>query len=237
MAELDTRIRQAEHARSSPAQAARVRELVSQRQTLTQELTALQGSRDGVQAELGRVESDIAVVDARSERDAQRLNTVSSVKDAQGLESELASLARRKSDLEDMQLELMERLEEAESAVAAQAALVAEVNDEGSRLSAEGKTAVAEATAQLEAATRDRAAIAAELPGELIAAYDRAALRSVGAAALRAQTCEGLQHGPVRHRSGRHAAGGRGCRGELPRVRVHPGAHRRVGAVTTARDR
>jgi len=190
LAALDTAIRAAEHARRNPEQAGRVQELLSQRQTLSAELTRLLGVRDDVTAELARIESDVAVVDARAARDAERLAASVNAKDAQGLEHEIASLAKRKSDLEDAELELMERLEAAEAEIAAQEALIAATNDEGARLSAAGKAAVAEATARFDAATRDRAAIAATLPGELVALYERLAARGNGAGLLRQRTCE-----------------------------------------------
>ncbi|HKT56999.1 MAG TPA: C4-type zinc ribbon domain-containing protein [Microbacterium sp.] len=193
LAEIDTRMRQADHARKNPAQAARVQELLGRRQELSRELGARQGIRDDLRLELSRIEGDVSVVDARRVRDEGRLQTVTNPKDAQGLESELAALARRKSDLEDAELEIMERLEQAEAAVAEQEQVIAEVNAEGAALSAAGKTAVAEATAVYEAAERDRSAIAASVPAELVALYDRLALRGVGAALLRRQTCEGCR--------------------------------------------
>lgn len=191
VAELDARIRQADHARKNPPQAGRVQELLARRQTLSQELTTRLGARDDLRTELSRIESDVAVVDARSARDAERLAASSNSKEAQGLESELASLARRKSDLEDAELELMERLEQADAAVAEQEALIADTNAQGVELSAEAKRVVAEATASFDAATRDRAAVAATLPADLVAAYEKLATRSAGAAILRARTCEG----------------------------------------------
>jgi predicted nucleic acid-binding Zn-ribbon protein len=193
VAELDTRIRQAEAARRNPPQAQRVQALLARRQELSHELTTRLGARDDLRADLARIESDVALVDARRARDAERLNSTSNVKEAQGLESELNSLARRKSDLEDAELELMERLEEADSAVAAQEALIAETNAEGSTLSAEAKRGVAEASAVLDAATRDRAAVAGSIAAELLAYYDRVAARSAGAALLRRGTCEGCR--------------------------------------------
>lgn len=191
VAELDARIRQADHARKNPPQAARVQELLSRRQTLSQELTTRLGARDDLRAELARIESDVAVVDARSARDAERLASSSNPKEAQGLESELASLARRKADLEDAELEVMERLEQADAAVVEQETLIADTNAQGAELSAEAKRVIAEATAAFDAATRDRAAIAATLPADLLAAYEKLATRSPGAAILRARTCEG----------------------------------------------
>lgn len=193
VAQLDTRIRQADNARKNPPQAGRVQELLGRRQELSQELTTRLGARDDLRTELSRIESDVAVVDARAARDAQRLAASTNSKEAQGLESELAALARRKSDLEDAELALMERLELADAAIAEQESLIAATNAEGAELSAEGKRAVAEATAVFDAATRDRAAIAGMVPADLLALYDRLAVRSAGAALLRGGTCEGCR--------------------------------------------
>jgi len=188
---LDAQARQAEAAKRNPAQAARVQELLAQRQALSVELTRLLGGRDDVDAELKRVISDVAVVDARAARDAERLAATSSPKDAQGLEHEMASLARRKSELEDAELVLMERLEAADGEVAAQQALIDEINAEGARLSADGKAAVADAQSKLDAATRDRAAVAARVPAELLSYFERLAERTPGAGLLTRRTCGG----------------------------------------------
>lgn len=193
VAELDARIRQAEAAKRNPPQAARVQELLAQRQQQTQELKVLLSERDDAKVEISRIESDVKVVDARANRDAERLNSTSSVKDAQGLEHEIASLARRKSELEDAELIVMERLEDVEGRIAAQETLIAETTAEGGQLSADAKAHVAAAVDRIEAGGRDRAAIIATLPEDLVTRYERIAERGVGAALLRAQTCEGCR--------------------------------------------
>lgn len=193
VADLDARIRRAEHARTHPPQALRVKQLLAHRQELSQELSGRLGARDDLRAELARVEADVAVVDARRARDTDRLQTVSNPKDALALESELASLARRKGDLEDTELELMERLEQADAAVAEQEDLIAADNAEGARLSADGKAAVAHANQAYDASTSDRATVSAALPAELLAWYDKLSARNAGAALLRRGTCEGCQ--------------------------------------------
>ena len=99
IASLDTVIRAADHARRNPEHAGRVQELLAQRQAMSAELTRLLGARDDVQAELARVESDVALVDARVARDTTLLSASANAKEAQGLEHELASLAKRKNDL------------------------------------------------------------------------------------------------------------------------------------------
>ncbi|MEN2740899.1 C4-type zinc ribbon domain-containing protein [Microbacterium sp. X-17] len=193
IADLDARIRRAEHERAHPPQAARIQELATHRQELSRELAEKAGARDDLKAELKRVESDVEVVDARRVRDESRLQAVTNPKDAQGLESELASLARRKSDLEDAELELMERLDAIEAAVGEQEGLIADTNAEGARLTQEAKDVVAGADAALDAARRDRAAVAGTIPAELVALYERLTARSAGAAPLVRQTCEGCR--------------------------------------------
>ncbi|RKT36932.1 hypothetical protein DEU34_1463 [Microbacterium sp. AG1240] len=190
LAELDARIRRAENTRKNPPQAARVQELLKQRSVLSQELSSRAGVRDDLKLELSRIESDVTVVDARSARDAGRLAASTNSKEAQGLESEIAALARRKSDLEDAELVVMEKLEAAEASVAEQEAVVAETNEEGARLSAEAKQVVADATRELETAQRDRGAVAGDIDPALVALYDRLATRGNAAGHLHRGTCE-----------------------------------------------
>ena len=136
VADLDRRIAQAERARTKPPQAARITELVAIRQDQLRELTALTGTRDDVRTELKRLESDVKLVEQRRARDADRLATATNSKEAQALEHEIASLAKRQSDLEDIELDVMGRVEDADAAVAAQQALLGTTTAEGTALTA-----------------------------------------------------------------------------------------------------
>ncbi|MGM1016420.1 MAG: zinc ribbon domain-containing protein [Actinomycetota bacterium] len=193
VADLDRRIQQAERARSHPPQAARISELVGLRNEQTRELTLLTGTRDDARTELSRLESDVALVEKRRARDAERLAASSSAKDAQALEHEIASLTRRLSDLEDAELDVMGRLEDADAAVAAQQALIDATTAEGAELSAQGKAHVAAAESEGTQLARDRAAVVSVLPESLLAEYSRRAARGTGAALLRRGTCEGCR--------------------------------------------
>lgn len=193
VADLDRRIQQAEHARTKPAQAERINELSKLRQEQLRELTSLAGTRDDTRTELTRLESDVAVVEQRRNRDAERLATTSNPKDAQAFEHELESLARRKSELEDAQLDVMARLEDADAAVAAQQALIDATTAEGTELTVQAKGAVAAATAEGEQLARDRAAITSDLPADLLADYGRRAARGIAVGLLRRGTCEGCR--------------------------------------------
>ena len=191
LADADARLRRADKAKQSAPQADRVRELQGIRQTQSRALAEAAARRDSLRAEIARIESDVAIVDARTKRDDERLAQAANSKDAQGLQSELASLARRKRELEDAELAVMEQLEAAEAAVVVSESAIALTNDEGARLSTEAKAHVSDAVAAAEQAARDRAAVATRVPAELLAAYERTAGRSgTGAAALKYGTCE-----------------------------------------------
>jgi predicted nucleic acid-binding Zn-ribbon protein len=191
LAALDTRRTQAEAARRNPPQAARMRELAAQRQVLSRELAQRQGAVDDLQAELRRVESDVAVVEARRSRDEQRLATTSNPKDATALEHELVSLKRRQNELEETQLELMERLETAQAAVEEQQTAIAAATSESEALTGASEQHIAEATTRLEQVARDRAAVAGDLPDALLSLYEKLSERGPGAALVQARTCLG----------------------------------------------
>lgn len=191
VADLDARLRQAEYRRTHPSQAARITELSAERTRRSQELSSLTGGRDDVQTELKRLESDVSMAESRRDRNAERLANSSNAKDAQALETELASLARRLSELEDAELAVMERLEQADADLVAAQVLIDQLTAEGTQLTLDGKAEVADAVTLSEALRRDRAAITEGLPADLLALYEKNAQRGVGAALLQRKTCLG----------------------------------------------
>ncbi|WP_312169925.1 C4-type zinc ribbon domain-containing protein [Microbacterium sp.] len=193
VADLDRRIAQAERARTKPAQASRIAELVAIRQEQLRELTTLTGTRDDARTELKRLESDVTLVEQRRTRDSERLAAATNAKEAQALEHELASLAKRQSDLEDIELAVMARVEDADAAVAAQQALLDVTTSEGSALTSQAKADVAAATELGSQLARDRQAVTESLPAPLLAEYTRRAANSAGAALLTRGTCEGCR--------------------------------------------
>ncbi|MEJ1087075.1 C4-type zinc ribbon domain-containing protein [Microbacterium sp. Mu-80] len=193
IADLDRRIAQAERARTTPAQGARINELAAVRQQQLGELTSLTGVLDDARAELSRLESDVSLATQRRDRDAERLAAATDPKQAQALENEIESLGRRISMLEDEQLDVMGRVEEAQSAVDAQQALIDQTQAEGGRLTAEAKAGMAAAATEGEHLGRDRSALAASIAADLLADYERRAARGVGVGLLRRGICEGCQ--------------------------------------------
>ncbi|HLZ38903.1 MAG TPA: C4-type zinc ribbon domain-containing protein [Mycobacteriales bacterium] len=150
-----------------------------------------------------KAEQDVDQVRARAVRDRQRLDAgaVSSPRELESLQSELASLARRQEELEDAVLDVMERREAVAARLEEVRAQQAVVEAEVTKLVEVRDAAYAEIDAEAARAAADRADVARELPGGLVALYERvrAASAGVGAARLYRGRCEGchLQLNPA----------------------------------------
>lgn len=170
---IDTKVQQLAHRANSLPELATIAALRTEAEEARRAGVADGGALEDARAELARIESDVEVVVARIVRDTQRLESTSSVKDVAGLETELSSLRKRQSDLEDIQLAVMERLDDLESAAGVTTA-------EHERVLASLTEAEAARDAALSAIDGDRSHIAAnrsvivgKLPEELVALYER----------------------------------------------------------------
>ena len=144
---------------------------------------------DNIEAELSRAESDLELVEKRISQDNERLKSMSNHKDAEGIQHELVSLKSRKSNLEDVELEILERKENAVNELAALAA---------ARGDAQAAVDSAEASSQADLVklqsgkmllTEERAKLLAGLGEELSALYVRKAARGIAAARLIGRDC------------------------------------------------
>ena len=183
---LDTKIAQLTHRAKGLPQHAAIAALQSKIDALRIVGLEQAGAREDVLIELGRIESDVALVTARIKRDNERAQTSTSAKDAQAFEHELANLAKRQYDLEEIELTVMEKLEERESALAATTAEIDSLQAQIDVIGAERDAELVVLRGEIAAANDDRAAVAATVPDDLLALYDKQRLRyGVGASHLR----------------------------------------------------
>ncbi|MCW2777042.1 MAG: hypothetical protein JWN17_767 [Frankiales bacterium] len=144
-----------------------------------------------------KFEEEIAQVRTRRVRNEERMasGAITVAKQLADLEHENATLRRRQADLEDKELEVMEKAE------AVQAVLDELVADRATHLAAraEAETAARGATrdidAEVERTVAERAAVAAEMPADLLALYEkiRASEGGVGAGAIARGACGGCR--------------------------------------------
>ena len=146
---------------SSGAQFASLRE--TQRE-LAAKLINARNALDTVELELKRSETDLELVEQRITKDVARLNSTNNAKDAQGIQSELESLKKRKSDLEDIELAILEQKEESAAAFATVAADKASVDEELSAGEAKNEAEIMKLRSGLDLLTNDRAQQASRIP-------------------------------------------------------------------------
>ncbi|HET7475801.1 MAG TPA: C4-type zinc ribbon domain-containing protein [Dermatophilaceae bacterium] len=193
---LDTRLDQIAHARAVlPVQ----RELdvaAARADAARAELVRARTALSDVQREVAKADRDVQVVRDRAARDQARLNSgQGSPKDLQALQHELVSLARRQSELEDIELEVMERAEGLAAEVARLEAAAPAVEAAVTELTAARDTALAQLDAEAESIAASRTGAVGEVGEDLLALYEkvRAASGGIGAAALRQRRCEGCR--------------------------------------------
>ena len=139
--------------------------------------------------ELKRSENDIELVENRIAKDNQRLSSTSSAKDAQGIEHELTTLAKRKSELEDAELGIMEVLESVRAELSeAEAAKSAAEQELAALRSALDTNTSALDSARAELSSK-RSALVGLIEPELAAAYQRKADRNVAVGKLVGREC------------------------------------------------
>lgn len=184
--DLDTRVQRLDHQLRNLPEIARLAELDTEAQALRRTLAEQRGVLEDSQTELGRVEADVAVVEARIQRDQGRLQASSSVKDVQALEQELAALARRRDELEEIQLVVMERVDEHESGLAGTRSALEELDARIAETTAARDAGAASLQRERANVVTDRATIAARVPAELLALYEKQRERyGIGASHLR----------------------------------------------------
>ena len=142
-----------------------------------------------LELELKRSENDLELVENRISKDKERLSTTSSPKDAQGIEHELTSLAKRKSELEDAQLAILEVLGLVRSELIAATQNKQDAEQELSRLEQELASNLNELEAKRSELVATRQKLVATLDPELSTAYQRKADRGSSAGKLIGREC------------------------------------------------
>jgi predicted nucleic acid-binding Zn-ribbon protein len=195
LADIDAELTRIEHRRRGLPEHAELERLEARDAELRDSIAALTAQTSDLKREQAKAEADVEQVRARIDRDRNRLDSgmVNSPRELENLQSEVQSLHRRQSDLEEVVLDVMERLETAQSTLTQATAEREQLATELTSVSAARDTALGELGEQSVKASDRRVEIAAAIPGDLLDLYDkqRAQHGGVGAAALRKRSCQG----------------------------------------------
>jgi uncharacterized protein len=133
----------------------------------------------------------------RAVRDQKRLDSgaVTNPKDLESLQSEIASLAKRQGDLEDVVLEVMERHEAAQERAAELAQRVESVQARTEEATARRDAALEGIESETGSVRKEREEVSGSVPADLLKLYEkiREQQGGVGAARLFQRRCEGCQ--------------------------------------------
>jgi hypothetical protein len=185
---IDTTLQQLAHRERSLPERAAVDALKAQADVMREFVSGRRGEREDAGLELGRVESDVQVVEARIARDSGRLQASSSVKDIQGLEHELESLRGRLSNLEEIELSVMEKVETLEGELGAAADSLTQHLLQLAVVERARDTALVALGEERAEALAQRATIVVTVPDDVLALYEKQRERyGLGASHLRAR--------------------------------------------------
>ena len=195
LADLDAELGRLDHRRRGLPEHDELSQLDHRDRALRDETSALEAREGDLKREQAKADADVEQVRSRITRDRTRLDAgqVNSPRELENLQSEIESLLRRQSDLEDVELDVMERLEAAQARLKEAGSERAAISTDVEAVTARRDAALADITELSDAAAQRRAAVVADEPADLVELYERLRTQhgGVGAAALRRGQCQG----------------------------------------------
>ena len=147
-----------------------------------------------VKRELSRAEADVEQIVGRIERDEKRLASGSGTpKELEQTQHELATLATRRSNLEEVELEVMMRVDAIKERISGLNQEEEEIAKKLLDLNVRKENAVTAINSELDSAKDERAKTAQAINTELLALYEkvRQSNNGIGAAVLAGNQCKG----------------------------------------------
>jgi hypothetical protein len=193
--ERDTSADQLRHRRSHLPERARLDQVVAEMAQIETEGAEASAQRADLTRQQAGLEAELAEIDKRSaDIDRQmRSGAITASRDLQAMSEQIDSLKRRKSTLEDSELEVMEALDPVVARVASLEERWVALDTEASTLRAAIADAEVEVDSELETVLKERVEAAADVTPDLLATYERLRQRlgGIGAARLVGSSCGG----------------------------------------------
>ena len=162
---------------------------------LAGELIAARTVVENFESAQHRADDDLHLVEERIAKDKARLAQTSSPKDAQGLQSEIESLERRKSDLEDAELELLAELEQAQGILDSVTGAKNANSQLLEELQRQIQTQIDELKNRGRKLTADRTILVGKISEEVLSKYTALAARQVAVGQIENRSCTACRMG------------------------------------------
>ena len=155
---------------------------------------AAETEKSDIKHELSKSEVDVEQVVSRIERDEKRLASGQGTpKELEQIQHELGSLAKRRAELEEIELEVMVRVEALDQRIASLSSERDALHEEVIKFSKEKDEALEEINRAKNSTISERSALASEMENDLLGLYEkiRSSADGIGAARLHAGQCQG----------------------------------------------
>ena len=191
----DTALIQHAHKRSVVPEIAVVAELEAKLAALDLKLVAINTEISDLSLEQTKADNDVQQVVNRAKKDQERIDSgsVTSAKEIEALQHEIATLAKRQEELEDIELAVMVKLDDAREAKAQLESEQSIASEQFESTVATRDAVFSEIDAEVATETAARTLAAATVDAELLSLYDkiRTDLGGIGAALLHRGACQG----------------------------------------------
>jgi predicted nucleic acid-binding Zn-ribbon protein len=192
LAEVDAELSRVAHRRRNLPELAEVEAAERERQSGRDAVVTAETTVGDLDRDIRKLEAEVDQVRARENRNRTLLDSgsISSGKQLEDLQHELATLARRQTSLEDDLLEVMEQREATESELERSRAALVETEQRLADATRRRDEALADLDVAETRRSGERGPLVAGLPGDLLALYERVRARGgTGAALLRHRRC------------------------------------------------
>jgi predicted nucleic acid-binding Zn-ribbon protein len=193
---LDIALTQLAHKRKSLPEHAELDRLARELSTLEDQRVRAQVAVDDLDRDIARIERDVDQVRVRKAKDQARLDSGSGhAKEIEATQHEMETLNRRQNELEDSELELMEQRETAQSKLDELTERLTTARATRAEVEQRRDEALTVLTKDEEFRQAGRKPLAADLPADLVALYEKVRDQNggIGAALLRGGRCEGCR--------------------------------------------
>ena len=191
---LDSSLIQLEHKAKSLPVAKLLDEKIIAHATARDLCVAAETEKSDIQHELSRSEIDVEQVVSRIEKDEKRLASgTGTPKELEQIQHERGTLAKRRSELEEVELEIMVRIDDVSKRITDLQKQLASFEAELARVQSELEIEVRSLDSAKQSSLNAREALAPQIDKELLALYEkiRSSSDGLGAAQLVGDSCGG----------------------------------------------
>ena len=195
LSETDLSITRIKHSIAKALDSKELESLRAELSNVSGELINARTLVENLSTSQSRADEDLHLVEARITRDRERLNQTSSPKDAQGMQSEIESLTRRKSELEDVELAILAELEKAQGELN----LVSQKREDIILAIEKLQSAIQLEVDSLKTSGRklstEREVLLSKIPVDVLEHYSRLAAKQIAVGQVENRTCSACRMG------------------------------------------